>query len=260
MSFQPFDLSGRVALITGGNGGIGLGMARGLVAAGAEVCLWGTNPDKNAAALEALSAVGPKVTAQVCDVADEQAVNAAFAQALVDHGRVDGCFANAGVGGRGTAFDDMTLEEWNQIIGVNQTGVFFTFRAAARHMRERAQQGDAFGRLVATASLAAISGQARGEHYAAAKGGMISMIKALAVEYARYGVTAHTLLPGWIETEMTQGTFANPKFVGNVSKRIPARRWGVPDDFSAIAIYIMSTASSYHTAETFLIDGGYASF
>ena len=260
MSFQPFDLSGRVALITGGNGGIGLGMAKGLAASGAEVCIWGTNPDKNAKALEELSAYGPKITAQVCDVSNEQAVNDAFAQALQDHGRVDGCFANAGVGGRGTGFDDMTIEEWNYIIGVNQTGVFYTFRAATKHMRERAQNGDAFGRLVATASLAAISGQARGEHYAAAKGGMISMIKALAVEYARYGVTAHTLLPGWIETEMTEGTFANPKFVENVSKRIPERRWGVPEDFSAIAIYIMSTASNFHTAETFLIDGGYYAF
>ena len=86
------------------------------------------------------------------------------------------------------------------------------------------------------------------------------MMKALAVEYARYGVTAHTLLPGWIETEMTQGAFSNPKFVENVSKRIPERRWGQPEDFAGIAIYIMSTASSYHTAETFLIDGGYANF
>ena len=260
MSFQPFDLSGRVALITGGNGGIGLGMARGLVEAGAEVCLWGTNPEKNQRALEALAGIGPKVTAQVCNVADEAAVIAAFDQALADHGRVDGCFANAGVGGRGTGFDDMTREEWDHIIGVNQTGVFHTFRAAAKHMRQRAEAGDPFGRLVGTASLAAISGQARGEHYAAAKGGLISMIKALAVEYARYGVTAHTLLPGWIETDMTEGAFSNDKFVANVHKRIPARRWGTPEDFAAIAIYIMSTASSYHTAETFLIDGGYAAF
>ncbi len=260
MSFQPFNLTGRVALITGGNGGIGLGMARGLVESGAEVCLWGTNADKNAHALEQLSGIGPKVTTQVCDVADEAAVSAGFAQALTDHGRVDGCFANAGVGGRGTGFDDMTIEEWNHIIAVNQTGVFYTFRAAAKHMRERAEQGDAFGRLVGTASLAAISGQARGEHYASAKGGLVSMIKALAVEYARYNVTAHTILPGWIETEMTEGTFANPKFVANVSKRIPVRRWGEPEDFAAIAIYIMSTASSYHTAETFLIDGGYYAF
>jgi NAD(P)-dependent dehydrogenase (short-subunit alcohol dehydrogenase family) len=127
-------------------------------------------------------------------------------------------------------------------------------------MRERAEAGDPFGRLVGTASLAAISGQARGEHYAATKGGLISMAKALAVEYARYGVTAHTLLPGWIETEMTEGAFGNEKFVANVMKRIPTRRWGQPEDFAGIAIYIMSSASSYHTAETFLIDGGYANF
>lgn len=260
MAFQPFDLTGRVALITGGNGGIGLGMARGLVESGAEVCLWGTNPDKNAAALEALADIGPKVTAQICDVADEAAVNDCFAQTLADHGRVDGCFANAGIGGRGTGFDDMTTEEWDRIIAVNQSGVFYTFRAAARHMRERSSQGDSFGRLVGTASLAAISGQARGEHYAATKGGLVSMIKALAVEYARYGVTAHTILPGWIETEMTEGAFSNPKFVEAVSKRIPVRRWGAPEDFAGIAIYIMSTASGYHSAETFLIDGGYYVF
>ena len=260
MAFQPFDLSGRVALITGGNGGIGLGMARGLLEAGAEVSIWGTNAEKNALALASLQDIGPRVSAYVCDVADEEQVDARFAEVIRQHGRVDGCFANAGIGGRGTAFDEMTKEEWDRIIAVNQSGVFYTFRAAARHMRERAQAGDAFGRLIGTASLAAISGQARGEHYAATKGGLVSMIKALAVEYARYGVTAHTLLPGWIETDMTEGAFANPKFVENVSKRIPVRRWGEPQDFAAIAIYIMSEASSYHTAETFLIDGGYYAF
>jgi NAD(P)-dependent dehydrogenase (short-subunit alcohol dehydrogenase family) len=138
--------------------------------------------------------------------------------------------------------------------------VFYTFKQAARHMRERADAGDPFGRLVATASLAAISGQARGEHYAAAKGGLVSMIKALAVEYARYGVTAHTLLPGWIATGMTESTFAWQKFADNVMPRIPMRRWGQPEDFAGIAVYIMSDASRYHTAETFLIDGGYFSF
>ena len=260
MAFQPFDLSGRVVLITGGNGGIGLGMARGLAQAGAEVCIWGTNESKNERALAELAAIGPRVSAQQCDVSDEAAVQENFARTLAVHGRVDGCFANAGIGGRGTAFDDMTREEWDRIINVNQSGVFYTFRAAARHMRERAEAGDAFGRLVGTASLAAISGQARGEHYAQTKGGLVSMIKALAVEYARYNVTAHTILPGWIETEMTEGAFANPKFVENVSKRIPVRRWGQPEDFAAIAIYIMSEASSYHSAETFLIDGGYYAF
>jgi len=260
VSSPLFDLSGKVALITGGNGGIGLGMAKGLVEAGAEVAIWGTNTEKNTAALANLSAHGSHVTAHRCDVADAEQVAAAFAATLEAHGRIDGCFANAGIGGRATAFDEMPFEEWRRVMGVNLDGVYHTFRHAAGHMRERAAHGDPGGRLIATASLAAISGQARGEHYAATKGAMISMIKALAVEYARYGVTAHTILPGWIETAMTEGAFAYQKFVDNVMKRIPTRRWGRPEDFAGIAVYIMSDASAYHTADTFLIDGGYYAY
>lgn len=260
MPFKPFDLSGRVALITGGNGGIGLGMAEALAQSGADVCIWGTNPEKNAQALERLEHHGTRVAARVCDVADENAVIRCFHETLEEFGRVDGCFANAGIGGRGTAFEELTTDEWRRMLAVNLDGAFYTFRAAAGHMKARAEAGDPFGRLVGTASLAAISGQARGEHYAATKGALVSMIKALAVEYARYGVTAHTLLPGWIATEMTAGTFAWDKFVDNVMKRIPMRRWGEPEDFAGIAVYIMSTASSYHTAETFLVDGGYFAF
>jgi NAD(P)-dependent dehydrogenase (short-subunit alcohol dehydrogenase family) len=260
MAFAPFDLGGRVALVTGGNSGIGLGMAEGLAQAGADVCIWGTNPGKNERAAEQLAAHGTRVSAKVCDVSDEQAVDRVFAETVEEFGRVDGCFANAGVGGRNTAFDDMTTDEWRRIMGVNLDGAFWTFRAAARHMRQRAENGDAFGRLVGTASLAAISGQPRGEHYAATKGGLVSMVKALAVEYARYGVTAHTILPGWIETDMTDGALDNEKFIANVLKRVPSRRWGQPEDFAGIAVYIMSTASSYHSAETFLIDGGYFVF
>ena len=260
MAFAPFDLTGRVALVTGGNGGIGLGMAEGMAAAGADVCIWGTNPGKNAAAAERLAAHGTRVAAKVCDVSEEAAVDRCFAETVEEFGRVDGCFANAGVGGRNAAFDELTTDEWRRILAVNLDGAFWTFRAAARHMRARAEAGDAFGRLIGTASLAAISGQARGEHYAATKGGLVSMIKALAVEYARYGVTAHTILPGWIETDMTEGAFSNEKFVANVKKRVPSRRWGRPEDFAGIAVYVMSTASDYHSAETFLIDGGYFVF
>ncbi|MGA1758040.1 MAG: SDR family NAD(P)-dependent oxidoreductase, partial [Pseudomonadales bacterium] len=157
-------------------------------------------------------------------------------------------------------FDEMSTDEWNRIMSVNLNGVFYVFRLAAQHMKARAANGDAFGRLIGTSSLAAVSGQARGEHYAATKGGLITMAKALAVEYARYGITAHTILPGWIETGMTETTFAWDKFVDNVMPRIPMRRWGQPEDFAGIAVYIMSQASSYHTSETYLIDGGYANF
>lgn len=255
-----FDLSGRVALITGGNGGIGLGMAEGMAQHGCEICIWGTNEEKNAAALDKLKAYGPKVTALQCDVSSQQQVKDCFSATLKNHGRVDGCFANAGIGSRGNRFDDIEKEEWDRIIDVNLNGVFYTFKYAAKHMRERADNGDSFGRLVGTASLAAVSGQAKGEHYAATKGGLVSMIKALAVEYARYGVTAHTILPGWIETAMTEGAFGWDKFVENVMPRIPMRRWGKPGDFAAIAVYIMSEASAYHTGDNFLIDGGYSVF
>ena len=167
-----------------------------------------------------------------------------------------------GVSGRGEhkSFMEMTTEEWHRVLRVNLDGTFFTFRAAARHMAERAKNGDPGGRLVGTASLAAQSGAARGEHYAATKGGMVSMVYALAVELARYGITANSVLPGWIETEMTEKTFGWDKFAANVMPRIPARRWGTGEDFGGIAVYLMSNASSYHSGENFVIDGAYWRF
>jgi NAD(P)-dependent dehydrogenase (short-subunit alcohol dehydrogenase family) len=255
--YKPFDLTGKVALVTGGNSGIGLGMARALAAAGADVAIWGTNAAKNRAAEAELAASGRRVLALACDVSDEKAVEAAFAETLAKLGRVDGCFANAGVSGRGTAsFLQMSSEEWHRVLKVNLDGAFYTFRAAARHLVERGGGGS----LVGTASLAAIEGAPRSEHYAATKGGMISMIRALAVEFARHGVRANAILPGWIETDMTANAIGNAKFAGNVLPRIPMRRWGTGDDFGGIAVYLMSSASAYHTGDTFLIDGGYALF
>lgn len=258
MSARAFDLSGKVALITGGNSGIGLGMAEGLAAAGAAVCIWGTNEAKNAAAATQLATHGGKVRALRCDVADEAAVERAFAETLNAFGRVDACFANAGVSGRagGQSFAEMTTEEWRHVLSVNLDGAFFTLRAAVRHMTRR----EGGGSLVVTSSLAAISGQARGEHYAATKGALIAMMKALAVEFARHGVRANAILPGWIETAMTERALHWDRFVERVLPRVPARRWGVPDDFGAIAVYLASDASAYHTGDTFVIDGGYAIF
>lgn len=257
MAFAPFDLTGKVALITGGNGGIGLGMALALAQAGADVAIWGTNEAKNESARQQLAATGRKVMALACDVGDEAQVESAFAQTVAGMGRVDGCFANAGVSGRGNAsFVDITADEWHRVLRVNLDGVFYTLRAAARQM---VRQGDG-GSLVATASLAAIEGAARSEHYAATKGGVVSMMRALAVEFARHGIRANSILPGWIETDMTANAIGNPKFQGNVMPRIPARRWGQGADFGGIAVYLMSSASTYHTGDSLLIDGGYALF
>jgi NAD(P)-dependent dehydrogenase (short-subunit alcohol dehydrogenase family) len=127
-------------------------------------------------------------------------------------------------------------------------------------MVERAARGDAFGRLVATSSMATLFGTARNEHYAASKAAVNSVIQALAVEHARYGITANAILPGWVDTEMTEGLQANDRFMAAAVPRIPMRRFAKPEDFGGIAVYLMSTASSYHTADCIVIDGGYSAF
>ncbi len=257
MAYGPFDLGGRVGLITGGNSGIGLGMAKAVAEAGADVVIWGTNAAKNATAREELARTGRRVLALECDVGDESAVEAAFAETLHAMGRVDGCFANAGTySGARTPFVEYTTEEWRRVLRVNLDGAFYTLRAAARHMVKRGGGGA----LVGTASLAAIEGAARNEHYAATKGGLVSMIRALAVELARHGIRANAILPGWIETNMTAGAIGDDRFRANVLPRIPTRRWGTGADFGGIAVYLMSDASAYHTGDSLLIDGGYSLF
>ena len=260
MTYAPFDLSGKVALITGGNRGIGFGMAEALAQAGADICLWGRDASKNAAAVEILKAFGTRGSAQVCDVADDSQVMDRMADCLAEFGRIDGCFANAGVLGSAKSFLDISTDDWHRVLGINLDGSFFTLKAAAGHMKQRAESGDPGGRLSVTSSLASISGAPRNEHYAATKGGVSAMMKALSVELARYSVTANAILPGWIETDMTESAMANEKFSGNVMPRIPVRRWGQPKDFGGIAVYLMSDASAYHTGDEILIDGGYFLF
>jgi hypothetical protein len=256
-----FDLSGRVAVITGGNGGIGLGIAQALALSGCNVSIWGRNAEKNESAAATMAAGPGKVDTRVCDITDPASVKAAMQATLDRFGRVDGCFANAGIGGGGRrAFIDRTEEEWRKMFATNLDGVFHVFQAAARHMTERATAGDPFGRLVATSSLASLFGTARNEHYAGTKAAINALVRALGVELARHGVTANAILPGWIKSDMTAGLMANEKFVANVMPRIPVRRFGEPSDFGGIAVYLMSKASSYHTADCFVIDGGYTAF
>ena len=258
--YQPFDLSGRTAVVTGGNGGIGLGMARALLAAGARVTIWGSRAEKTEAARSTLQREcgdPSRVHAFVCDVGDEAQVEATFAQSVAAlDGRVDACFANAGVSSKGTPMLEMTIEEFRRVQRVNVEGVFLTFRAAARHMAAHGRGGS----LIATASTAALEGAARNSHYGASKGAVTSYVRALAVELARHKIRVNSILPGWIVTEMTEKAVGNAKFADAVMPRIPARRWGEIDDFGGIAVYLASDASAYTTGEQFVIDGGYTKF
>lgn len=254
-----FDLTGHGAVITGGNGGIGLGMARGLLAAGARVAIWGSNAEKTERARAQLAAQcgdAARVHAFTCDVGDEAQVEQAFAASAAALGRVDSCFANAGVSSKGTMLTEMSLDEFRRVQRVNVEGVFLTFRAAARHMAAHGQGGS----LVATASTAAVEGAARNSHYGASKGAVTSFVRALAVELARHRIRVNSILPGWIVTEMTERSVKNEKFAAAVLPRIPARRWGEADDFGGIAVYLAGAASAYTTGEQFVIDGGYTKF
>jgi NAD(P)-dependent dehydrogenase (short-subunit alcohol dehydrogenase family) len=257
--YKPFDLTGKVALVTGGNGGIGLGMADALAQSGADVVIWGTNESKNAAALAQLKAHGTRVAARKVNVASEQEVIDGMKAALAEMGRLDSVVANAGIGG-GAPIAEMTTELFRKVNAVNTEGVMWTFREASKHMIDRAKDGDATGSLVVVASTAGIEGAARNSAYGASKGAVMSMARALAVELARYGVRVNSIAPGWIATDMTAGAQANAVFAEKVIPRIPIRRWGEPADFGGIAVYLASDASAYHTGETFVIDGGYTKF
>lgn len=250
-----FDLSGRVAVITGGNGGIGLGMARALAESGADIAVWGRNPDKNDAAVTELAALGRRAVGVLCDVSDEGQVDAAMAETLGAFGTVDILIANAGIGGGGP-FVDQTLEGWRKVLSVNLDGTFLALRAAARHLVERGEGGA----LVAVSSTSAIHGAPANQAYSASKSAVGALMRGLAVELARYRIRANTLMPGWTETDMTAPLVGWQKFMDNTIARTPVRRWGVPDDMGAAAVFLSDPTLTFHTGDTIVVDGGYTVF
>lgn len=261
MAYAPFNLNGKVCVVTGGNGGIGLGMAEALAQSGADVAIWGTNATKNAAALEKLQSYGTRVIAKQVDVSDEQAVVDAMAETHEELGRIDQTIANAGIGLRVDSFLNLSGEQMRKLFSINIEGMLFTLREGARYMVERAKQGDKGGSLIGVASLAAIEGAAHNQHYAASKGAVVSSMKSCAVEFGRYGITANSVLPGWIATDMTNAAQNTDVFTSKVISRVPIeRRWGKPEEFGGVAVYLASDAASFHSGDSFVIDGGYSVF
>lgn len=250
-------LDGRVVLVTGGNGGIGLGIAEGCAAEGANVVIWGTNQSKLDAASAGLSSSGEtKVLAQRVDVSDEGQVVESFASAVAEMGHVDSVFANAGIGGNGAAFVDQTLEEWRRVHSVNIDGLVVTLREAAKHMIERGEGGA----LTAVSSTSAIHGAPRSQPYASSKAGVLAIMRGLAVELARYKIRANSVIPGWTETEMTEAGRENEKFLTATTSRTPIRRWGVPEDFRRVGAFLADPTQLYHTGDEVILDGGYTRF
>ncbi len=250
-----FDLTGTAAIITGGNGGIGLAMARGLAKAGADIAIWARNPRKNAAALEELGELGTgRVIALACEVTEEAAIARAMATTLDTLGRVDVCFANAGIPGAGQAIPEITPEGWDNTMGVNTRGAALVYKHVTRHMIARAQDGDAGGKLIVTSSGQSIMGVNRSSDYAASKAAVNGLTRAAAFELARYQITANALLFGFYETDITAR--ADPRFGEWMAKRIPLRRPGDHAGLEGLAVFFASPHSDYITGQCLPVDGG----
>ena len=250
-----FDLTGKVAVVTGGNGGIGLGFARGLAKAGANVAIWARNAEKSKAAEAELRGLGADVLTVACDVASEDETIAAVKTTLDRFGRIDSCFANAGFG-HGADPLKLELKDWRRLMAVNLDGVFLSFRETAKHMVERGGGG----KLVATSSITEIFGAPIQPHYAASKGALGALVRSMAVRLGRHDIQVNGIQPGWIHTEATELASGNEKFQEIIRRRTPAHRWGTTADLEGIAIYLASDASRFHTGDSIRVDGGYAIF
>ena len=256
MALDMFDLTGKVALVTGANSGLGFGFARGLAKAGADIVVWGRRADKNEAAAEQLRAYGVRVLIDSIDVRDDAAIEAGVARAVAELGRIDIAVANAGIATQ-VPFVDMDRAAYRALIDVNLDGAVFTLRAVAKHMVDRALAGDPGGSLIICGSGSIAQGVPTLAHYGIAKGGLNSLAKALAAELGPHGIRCNVIAPGFIETEMT---FADPELgamiAATVAARAPLGRAGKPEDLEGAAVYLASDAARYHTGDTLVIDGG----
>ncbi|AWW74563.1 3-oxoacyl-ACP reductase [Erythrobacter sp. KY5] len=250
-----FDLSGRVAIVTGGNSGIGLSMAKGLAKAGADVAIWARDTRKSASAVSELDKLGGgRVAAFACDVAEEATIEAAMKATLDAFGRVDTAFANAGRSGAGSRIPDITAEGWDATMAVNTRGAALTYKHVSRHMIERAESGDPGGKLIVTSSDQSIMGVNKSSDYAASKAAVNGLTRGAAFELARYGITANALLFGFYETPLTAA--ANPKFGEWIAKRVPLGRFGDHAGLEGLAVFFASPHSDYITGQSLPVDGG----
>jgi len=246
-----FDLSGKVAIVTGGNGGIGYGIAQGLAKAGASIVIAARQPAKNAQAVTALQALGVNALSISTDVQDEASVQAMVHGTVEAFGRVDILVNNAGINIR-RAPQDYTLAEWQQVLNTNLTGVFLCARAVYPYM----VQGGG-GKIINIGSMTSIFGSSVAPAYSASKGGVVQFTKSLALFWARDNIQVNAILPGWIHTDLTASS--SSERYNAIRARIPHGRWGEPDELAGAAVFLASHASDYVTGIALPVDGGYTS-
>ncbi|HUQ74701.1 MAG TPA: glucose 1-dehydrogenase [Burkholderiales bacterium] len=245
-----FDLTGKAALVTGGNGGIGLGMAQALAGAGAKVAIAGRDAQKNAQAVKSL---GAGAFALAADITDERACRGMVAQAAERLGRLDILVNNAGINIR-KAPQDYAIDEWRKVLDSNLTSAFVASQAAYPHLQRAGG-----GKIVNIGSMMSIFGASFVAAYGASKGGIVQLSRALACAWAKDNIQVNAVLPGWIDTALTQRA---RKEIGGLHERVvgrtPAGRWGTPQDMGGIAVFLCSPASDFITGTAIPVDGGYS--
>jgi 2-deoxy-D-gluconate 3-dehydrogenase len=251
-----FNLKGKVALVTGGNGGLGLGMALGLAEAGANIAIAARNPDKTSDAIKQIESVGVRAISVPTDVTKETEIESMISQTLDKLGHIDILVNNSGVTMRKEP-EDLSGDEWDHVLNVNLRACFLASKTVYPHMRDRGS-----GKIINIGSMTSIfGGGGSGAPYSSSKGGIVQLSKSLAVAWAKDNIQSNAILPGWFTTELTAAIPERQKERYQlISSRIPAGRWGEPEELAGVAVFLASPASDYVTGSVIAVDGGYSSF
>ena len=251
---SQFDLTGKVAVVTGGNGGLGLGIAMGLAGAGANIVIAARSVEKTAQALEDIRALGVEARSITVDITQEPAVQRMVADTMDHLGRLDILVNNAGIAIRAQP-QELSAAQWDSVVDVNLRAAFLASKEVYSHMVKAGG-----GKIINVGSMYSVFGSDWGAPYAASKGGLVQLTKSLAVAWAKDNIQVNAVLPGWFVTDLTRGIpDADPERYKNINRRIPTGRWGEPSELGGAAVFLASAASNYVTGSVLAVDGGYSS-